>query len=615
MKTLQLRLLLPAILIALALPLRAESPPPIRLHQGPAPEQLLPGNTLAFFTVPDMNKARALWEGDSMVQLWRDPAMKAFADKFENGFRVNLLVPLEKELGSTLAEYTDLAQGQITLALLDSAPGAAFDPHGLLLVDAGGKADALAKQIAATKAKLAEKAKPHKIQTREGVEFLTIGQKKAAGKAGAAGEVHLCQAGSLLLVGDHLPTLEKMVARQKAGAAAGAGVGENLRFAPRQAAQFADALCYGWVDCEPLVRALVEALSKNLPPPSPENPMAIQPAKIVHALGLNGLKAISLSVRTSPEGGLVEIFLDVPADGRRGLFNLAGAQGDASPPAFVGANVSKFGRWRQDLPRFWNNLTGMANEISPLVGTMIGFFETSVREKNPGFNLQTQLIANLGDDVVLIEQTPRGGSKLEDLLTSNAIFLVGSAKPEAVLQAARVLMGASGQAPQTSEVEGRTIHSFGGTGAEAGDKPQGGIHLVSTGSHLAIATDLAALQTYLKGPKEASKALKDLPGLAEAAQKVGGMNTGSFGYENQREVVRGLWQTLQKNPDLIKNFSGLGGAVKKVGADLAWIDLAALPPFEKVDRYFHFWVYAVKTSPEGFQIRYYGPTPPALLKK
>lgn len=266
-------------------------------------------------------------------------------------------------------------------------------------------------------------------------------------------------------------------------------------------------------------------------------------------------------------------------------------------------------------------MTGMANEISPLAGAMISFFEASVREKDPAFNLQTQLIANLGDDVIMVEQTPRGGSNPQDLLTSNAIFLINSPKPEVAAQAIRTLASTSGQAPVTREVEGRTIYSFNAGGAEDGGKNPGGFHLAAAPGFVAFATDLAALEGYLRGPKETGKPLKDLTGLAAAAQQVGGMNTGSFGYENSRETARGLWQTMQKNPKLLTDLvggplaiAGLTGKPKAAGADMAWIDFAALPPFEKVERYFHFWVYGMKTSPEGMQIRYYGPTPPALKK-
>ena len=597
-----------ALLVAATLPLRAAAPP----------EKLLPPETLAFFTVPDMNKARAEWQKDPMAQLWRDPAMKAFADKFEAGIRLHLLVPLEKELGAKLEEYTDLAQGQITLALLNAPdPIAPFEPHGVLIIDAGNNAPALGKKLGELKAKLTAEAKPHKIQTVRGAEFISMG------KQGKGGQIHLGQAGELLLVGDHLPTLERVLARQ--GANPAPGVGENMRFASRQTAQFRDALGYGWVDCEPLVKALIDALGKNMPQPSPENPMAMEPGRIVHALGLNGLKAIGVSMHTGPEGGLAEIFLDVPAAGRRGLFNLMTTEArDTTPPAFVGANVSKYVRWRQDLPLFWKNMIGIANEISPIAGPMIGFFEGSIREKDPTFNLQAQLIANLGDDVVVIEQTPRGGNKLEDMLGSKAIFLIGSPKPEAVTKAMRTMMSATGKEPRVRESEGRTIYSFGDdAGALENSEPKSpvaGVHLVSSPGYLAISTDLASLENYLRGAKNDGNALKDLPGFAAAATKVGGLNTGSFGYENSRETMRGLWQTVQKNPNLIRDLTGpmFGAAAKKskpTGADLAWIDLAALPPFEKVERYFHFWVYGTQTTPEGVQIRYYGPNPPGLSKK
>jgi len=74
------------------------------------PEQLLPADTLALFTVPDAAKANALQTNEPAWQLWSDPALKPFRDKLENKFNEEFVKPLERELGIKFADYSGLAR-------------------------------------------------------------------------------------------------------------------------------------------------------------------------------------------------------------------------------------------------------------------------------------------------------------------------------------------------------------------------------------------------------------------------------------------------------------------------------------------------------------------------
>src|SRR5436305_5736443 len=86
----------------------------------PPPEKLLPDETLGVVTVPDWAKAKAAYDGNATSQLWRDPALKPFKDKLLNKISEEFLKPLERELGVKLKDYNELAQGQLTLAVLQN---------------------------------------------------------------------------------------------------------------------------------------------------------------------------------------------------------------------------------------------------------------------------------------------------------------------------------------------------------------------------------------------------------------------------------------------------------------------------------------------------------------
>ena len=61
------------------------------------PESLLPVNTIAVASVPNMNTARALFKANSFVQMWNDPSMEAFANRFEKAFRKNVMKRIQDE--------------------------------------------------------------------------------------------------------------------------------------------------------------------------------------------------------------------------------------------------------------------------------------------------------------------------------------------------------------------------------------------------------------------------------------------------------------------------------------------------------------------------------------
>ena len=58
----------------------------VSLQAAVAPETILPVNTFAVATVPDLNTARQLFKADPLVRMWNDPTMAAFTGKIEKAF-------------------------------------------------------------------------------------------------------------------------------------------------------------------------------------------------------------------------------------------------------------------------------------------------------------------------------------------------------------------------------------------------------------------------------------------------------------------------------------------------------------------------------------------------
>ncbi|MGD0539070.1 MAG: hypothetical protein ABSC03_15655 [Verrucomicrobiota bacterium] len=608
-----------ALLLGLALPTMAAVPPA---------EQLLPADTLAVLSVPDATKYVATCKDSPAMRLWNDPAMRPFRDKLMAKLTKEAIEPLERELGIKLADYSALAQGQVTLALTQNGWQGTKDPLPalLLLLDTRDQSDQLKKTLAEVRKKLTDANKKFRSDKIRDVEFTTLALD-ATNASPDLPQISFGQSGSLLLVGTNPKALEQVLARL-----AGGGGGALADQADFQADQpvIREALTYGWINVTPAVAVGVK-LAAQAPTGNAEGP---KPDKIIAALGLTGVKTLAFGARQGPDGATVDMSMSVPADQRKGIFKLIATDPkDASVPAFVPASATQFSRWRLDGQKVWAALTATVNDISPgtFQNMIVATLEAAAKQKDPNFDLQKNVIANLGDDVVSYKQSPRGTS-LEELGSPPAISLIGSANAEQLLQGIRGLINGvlslpmlpiAGAEIKEREFLGRKIYSLPlpTTPGVGGNKPaERAIMMAASGGYVALSMDAAILEEYLRSSETKPKPLAETPGLADAAQKVGGTATGLFGYQNDAETVRSALEALRSNADLFDKMFALTPLAAKVKSDNGgsvlkeWVDFSLLPPSDQITKYFGITVYAGSMTPKAYLLKVYTPTPPQLKK-
>ena len=122
----------------------------------------------------------------------------------------------------------------------------------------------------------------------------------------------------------------------------------------------------------------------------------------------------------------------------------------------------------------------------------------------------------------------------------------------------------------------------------------------------------------MRSSESQTKALREMPGLLEAAQKVGGMGTGHFGYENKVETMRAAFEAAKSDSGASTNglgptlFPGLPAIAGPEDNLNAWMDFSLLPPFERIAQYFYFTLYAGSADSDGLTLKIFAPVPPAL---
>jgi hypothetical protein len=607
------------------------------------PDKLLPSDTWVVLTVPDAVKARASYGQWPGAQLWSDAAVKPFRDKLTAKFKAEVVDPLEKELGIKFADYADLAQGQVTLAL-GSMEGAGV-PDYILLLDARDKSDALKAKLTDLKKKWVDGGRQIKTDKVRDVEFTTLifstedltksldkaftgpdaGNPPDAGAKPARGgrpvQMMLGQSDSLFMLGGSPKIIEKVLSRQAGGGVP--SLSEQPAFAANYNALFRDSLTYGWVNIKAILDMVMKRMPANDEEPPPPGQFMPRPDRILGALGLTGLQSLALNIRELPEGSVVQFQINVPESVRKGLFKLIAFEAkDSSPPPFVPADAVKFSRFRIDLPKAWAALEQSLVEAVPQVAGVIKLLvDNAGKDKDPDFDLRKSFIANLGDDIIMYEKAPRQQT-LQDLQSPPTLVLISSPKAEQLAAAVKALgsvIPQRGGKFKEREFLGRTVYSMNfALPGMPGQRAERTLNYAASGSYVAFSYDMGLLEEYLRNSGTAPKPLRELTGLAEAAQKVGGMNSGLFSYENQVESMRATVQILKKESGGLARLFGASPVASRLGLtdqDLQeWVDFSLLPPFEQIAKYFSFTISGASVTPEGIGFRVFSPNPPHFKK-
>ena len=600
------------------------------------PEQLLPKDTVFVVTAPDAAKAKQFWASSSYAKLWQDPSLKPFKDKFLDKFTDTVIKPIEQNLGIKFSDYEGLAQGQVTFASILVTPKDQTESHlaKILLIDTKDHAAQSKTLLVQAIKKWTDAGKPVKSQKIRDADFSTLilsqddlslkkifpgfkaidSTEDAADKSAPKHmELTFGQSDSLLLVSDSPEAIEKVLSRQAGGMvpalqdlpAFQADYGARLRGSP----------VYLWLSA----KSLVDMISKApVGGDDDATASATRMNMIFSATGLANITSASLSYQSSPEGASAQLFLAVPEEKRPAVLKIIAADAkDCAPPSFVPADAVKYWRWRLDMGRSWKTLEMMLNDLVPpgIMAQISTVFQMAGKDKDEHYNLKSELLDNLGDDIIGFEKAAKA-TKLADLRSPPALYLIGSPNAEKLAAALKVLLGIPFQGAPIKDREflGRKIYTASPPNTQ-GNAPSG-VSFSASGGYLAISSEPEMLEEYLRSTDSKSKALKDTPGLADAAQKVGGMGTGLFGFENENQAMRPVLDVIRKHPLTMQDITGVplppSALSDQLESVLQWADFTLLPPFDAISKYFYFSVYAGSFTSDGFALKMYVPTPPQL---
>jgi len=595
----------------------------------PPTENLLPADTLAFLAVPDCAAARLAAKSAPGLMFWNDPAMKPFHDKLAGKWNDQYLAPLEHDLGINLDRFVDLAQGQFALATTVNGSNGHDDvpPGLLLLLDTKDQSSALKTNLATLVKKWNEAGRALRTESYHGLAFTVVplSSNDFAGilpkktpvseigqpppKPQKPGEIYIAQFEGLLIMGNAPKVVEPVAAHLTGGSVP--ALGDNPAFAADKLSQFRDhPQAFAWFNGKAFFDLISQAPAADTESASPLGNFS--PAKTLGALGLTGLKSVSLALRQTHDGSTMTVHITAPEATRAGLLKiLALPPRDAGVPPFVPADAVKFTRLRLDGKQTWAELQKMIEVLTPNgqagLNAVLGIANSLGQQKNPGFDIRNDLFGNLNDDLISYQKAAGSGSA--DPSAPPTLYLVSVANADAMIGAIKTIAAMSNpqsDATPPREFLGRKIHSI----ALKPTRTAGGMELHSlyvsaSGGYVALSSDQAMVEEFLRGVSGQNKALRDNPALQGALQQLGGAGGGLLGYENQRETMRATFKTLQTPlaADTLKLFPP---AIRE------WMDFSLMPNYDLVSKYFYISTFVGSANSEGLTFTAFAPRPPGL---
>jgi hypothetical protein len=597
--------------------------------------QLLPSDTIGFVSTTDWQKAEAAWKSNNLGRLWANPSMQSFRSKLEERFRQEVITRYEQQLGIKLADYTSLARGQITLASVRAGwqPNNGSLPPWVLIVDTGDRsatakaliADTAKRLRAANKTVQSTKIRQLEFQTLvltpEDLQKLSNTGTAAPSSADddededdapksrlAAGpknfSVTFGLAGDAILIGSSTGALERVVAKLTGSDAE--SLQSTERFEAARQSVLKEGVIQGWLDITAFTSEMAQSLGGVLAMTGAD------PRKAIAALGIEAARWGAVSLQEGPEGTTVHASLAVPESSRTGIFKLIQADAkESSPPAFIARETVKFHRWRLNGPRFWKTLEDTLTQISPqLMGVLRLTLDSAGQQEDPNFTFKTEFVDRLGDDLITFEKAPRGKT-LTELNNPPSMVLLGSPKPERLVNGLRAFLvmaqvQSGGNGVSVREFLGRKIYSARLAVPGAG-KTGGHMHMAAGTSYVALSSDASLVEEFLRASDDSSKSLREFPGLSSAAERIGGMNTGLFMFENQLESSRASWELLRKGGSLDKVMPPGTANLDTARLVSQWADFSLLPEFEKIARHFTFGVLVGSSDAQVFRIKWFSP--------
>lgn len=485
-------------------------------------EQLLPPETLFFFSVPDVPECQKHWQSSLMGQLTQDRAMQPFIEALQEKI-AEASEKMEQETGVSLQKLLEIPQGEITFAVVELPPRKLAL---VLLLDYGDNASTVETLLEKMDAALKEAGGER--DTEEVGEASIVSYMFATEADNPFNQLAYFNYDSYLVFGSHPDALKAVLERWD-------GDSEET-LAGQDVYKYIMTKC-STEDRPPLLKwyfnpigtaQSVISLVQN------QFPQAGLVVTFLPLLGLDKLKGMGGAADAGDDEfeGLSKgfVYVEQPTTGLLNMFQATATE--LSPPTWVPDDVASY------VAINWN-VSGAYSAIETLFDNFQGagafgriIDELAEREDGPGLHLKKDLIDQLTGQIHMAvgvaEVQEAGPPKM-----AFALDVKNAKKMSAVLAKAAK---SEGIPITTREFEGTTIYE-----AQEGEPNQMSIAVVD--QHLMLSSDPSMLENAIR-PRSGIASLADNPTFQKVAKKFPNKMS-VMSYQNSRGQLKVYYDLLK----------------------------------------------------------------------
>lgn len=509
---------------------------------------LLPTNCCAVVSVRPTTELRPLLNASTFA-VFRAPALEplkaSVLQRWTNSIGQDVVQVLG--LGSLLTNVT----GTVTFALMPvSQSETNRSLSWALIVDSGSNSNAATSWLAGRR-EIWRTAGLLATQQISGIEFSSVAltnqgvrSDKAwhwlttagADPAAERPRILVGQRGSLLLFSPSSNVLSGV----------GPAQGTNPFTAVEQSA--ADSAAWGWCD----VRVMERLLSKR----GGSAQAGILNSRLQFlgmAAGIGGADSLRFTLRTNAGGMLLDARLHLSNVNRTNLASVFSKPSGAGIPSFVSDKAERFQQWHFEGTRLWTSVESTLGRVSGQAMRGLDFLletaEIAAKTKRPEFNLRTNLLTNIGDELSCWQQPGTNSSG-----TIERIIVIRSPDPEELaytIKSMLILVSPEAEKPQEREFLNRKVYSIALPSANLAGLftiPQNTtLQYAYTTQYVAIATGPSILENFLLRAGSATPGLSERAGLTNSLSALS-VHPALLCYQNDKAVLKRAWNDVRSDP-------------------------------------------------------------------
>ncbi len=511
--------------------------------------QLLPKDTLLFFSVPSIPDAKTEFKESLAGALFRDPQLKPILEDIQKKID-ELSEKLEAEVGVTIPELLAVPEGELTFALVER-PTRKLAP--ILMVDYGDNKETIEKLLKKLHDGLDGDIAEHSTEDIKDIKVHVYTFKENTDDNPFKNLVYFNDE-SYLVFSTEIDAIKEVLDRWDGDSTDTLANNDIYKYVLERCKEDSNEPSAVWF-LSPI--GLIQA---GIGMAQSVAPQAAFAGAFLPVLGIDKLKGWGGAGYTSTgEFNTITksfVYVDQPTTGVLNAFQFPAT--DLAPPKWVPADVSMYvgGNW--NIAQAYQAIEGLVDSFNGRGFTAKLLDQAANSEGGPGIHPKKDVLDLLDGKYHLIQSVVAEGDDDEP----NAKFLLAlDVKDAAKMKNTLAKVSKSeGAQVETREFNGETIFEI-----EAGQNQI--LSLCVSGGHFVLTNDTAALEGMLRS--ESPSSLTQTAGYRKIAKHFPA-KVSMISYSNADAQLKSVYQML-KNADNVDFLEG--------------IDLQKLPPFEVIQKY------------------------------